>query len=179
MEHQITLHQAEVRRLHIEIFKRKQQGGGMGMPAAQASMAAQPMQPQFGAPPMAAPVIPQNPGFGAPQNTGFGAPQNTGFGAPPPNPPTQAWGAPATPAPQMQQPPAAQNAFAPTPPAPATTSLAPNTRLLNIKGRFLGTVQKQTTQGFAISIKRMGKTKFYDYTTEAACLEEWEAQTNC
>merc|ERR1719187_775717 len=61
--------------------------------------------------------------------------------------------------------------------APAqSTGLTPNGRMVNINGQFLGRVQAVPTEGFAVSIKRLGKAKFFDYTTVEECLEEWIQQ---
>jgi len=54
-----------------------------------------------------------------------------------------------------------------------TNDLAPNGRMLNINGQFLGRVQAVPTEGFAVSIKRLGKPKFFDYKNVADCLKEW------
>jgi len=55
-----------------------------------------------------------------------------------------------------------------------STGLTPNGRMVNINGQFLGRVQAVPTEGFAVSIKRLGKAKFFDYTTVAECLKEWK-----
>merc|ERR1719233_1272211 len=52
--------------------------------------------------------------------------------------------------------------------------LAPNGRMVNINGQFLGRVQAVPTEGFAVSIKRLGKPKFFDYMTVPECLKEWK-----
>jgi len=58
--------------------------------------------------------------------------------------------------------------------APAQSSeLKPNGRMINKNGQFLGRVQAMPTEGFAVSIKRLGKPKFFDYKTVAECLREW------
>jgi len=58
--------------------------------------------------------------------------------------------------------------------APAQSSeLTPNCRMINKSGQFLGRVQAMPTEGFAVSIKRLGKPKFFDYKTVADCLREW------
>lgn len=58
--------------------------------------------------------------------------------------------------------------------APAQSNkLTPNGRMINKDGHFLGRVQAVPTEGFAVSIKRLGKPKFFDYKTVAECLQEW------
>jgi len=58
--------------------------------------------------------------------------------------------------------------------APAQSNeLTPNGRMINKNGQFLGRVQAVPTEGFAVSIKRLGKPKFFDYKTVAECLREW------
>jgi len=54
-----------------------------------------------------------------------------------------------------------------------SNDLTPNGRMVNVNGQFLGRVQAVPTEGFAVSIKRLGKPKFFDYKTVAACLKEW------
>merc|ERR1719334_2869104 len=58
--------------------------------------------------------------------------------------------------------------------APAqSNTLTPNGRMVNKSGQFLGRVQSVPTEGFAVSIKRLGKPKFFDYKTVEECLNEW------
>jgi len=58
--------------------------------------------------------------------------------------------------------------------APAQSNkLTPNGRMINKNGHFLGRVQAVPTEGYAVSIKRLGKPKFFDYKTVAECLQEW------
>jgi len=54
-----------------------------------------------------------------------------------------------------------------------SNNLTANGRMVNINGQFLGRVQAVPTEGFAVSIKRLGKPKFFDYKTVAECLKEW------
>lgn len=54
--------------------------------------------------------------------------------------------------------------------------LIPNGRMIKKNEQFLGRVQAVPTEGFAVSIKRLGKAKFFDYKTVAECLQEWAQQ---
>jgi len=54
------------------------------------------------------------------------------------------------------------------------SKLTPNGRMINKNGNFLGRVQAVPTEGYAVSIKRLGKPKFFDYKTVAECLQEWK-----
>merc|ERR1719445_453201 len=90
------------------------------------------------------------------------------------SPPKQSFGHPSQsslgPALSHQQP----KAFERPQTAPAQSSdLKPNGRMINKSGQFLGRVQAMPTEGFAVSIKRLGKPKFFDYKTVAECLNEW------
>merc|ERR1719233_392986 len=68
------------------------------------------------------------------------------------------------------------NAFERPKTAPVQSSgLKPNGRMVNINGQFLGRVQAVPTEGFAVSIKRLGKAKFFDYVSVTECLKEWKA----
>jgi len=58
--------------------------------------------------------------------------------------------------------------------APAV--LKPDGRMLNKSGNFLGRVQAAASEGCVVSIKRLGKLKFFDYKTVDECLKEWEQQ---
>jgi len=61
--------------------------------------------------------------------------------------------------------------------APLNSSLSTSSgRMLNKIGKFLGRVQSVPTEGFAVSIKRLGKAKFFDYKTVEECLQEWESK---
>jgi len=64
-----------------------------------------------------------------------------------------------------------------TSPLSSNSSLSTSSgRMLNKIGKFLGRVQSVPTEGFAVSIKRLGKAKFFDYKTVEECLQEWEAK---
>jgi len=74
----------------------------------------------------------------------------------------------------IQQP---SNAFERPKTAPCQASdLTPNGRMIKKNEKFLGRVQAVPTEGFAVSIKRLGKAKFFDYKTVAECLQEWAQQ---
>merc|ERR550534_765513 len=74
----------------------------------------------------------------------------------------------------IQQP---SNAFERPQTAPCKASdLTPNGRMIKKNEKFLGRVQTVPTEGFAVSIKRLGKAKFFDYKTVAECLQEWAQQ---
>jgi len=61
--------------------------------------------------------------------------------------------------------------------APLNSNLSTSSgRMLNKIGKFLGRVQSVPTEGFAVSIKRLGKAKFFDYKTVEECLQEWESK---
>jgi len=73
----------------------------------------------------------------------------------------------------IQQP----NAFERPKTAPCqANSLIPNGRMIKKNEQFLGRVQAVPTEGFAVSIKRLGKAKFFDYKSVAECLQEWAQQ---
>merc|ERR1719494_838476 len=74
----------------------------------------------------------------------------------------------------IQQP---SNAFERPQTAPCKANdLTPNGRMIKKNEKFLGRVQAVPTEGFAVSIKRLGKAKFFDYKTVAECLQEWAQQ---
>merc|ERR1719204_857133 len=50
--------------------------------------------------------------------------------------------------------------------------LKPDGRMINKTGRFLGRVQATPSEGCAVTIKRLGKPKFFDYKTVDECLRE-------
>jgi len=69
------------------------------------------------------------------------------------------------------------NAYISRQTAPGNPSvLTPGGRMLNKQGQFLGRVQFVPTEGFAVSIKRLGKAKFFDYRTVEECHQEWESK---
>jgi len=54
--------------------------------------------------------------------------------------------------------------------------LKPDGRMINKAGQFLGRVQAVPSEGCAVTIKRLGKPKFFDYKTVDECLRKWQHQ---
>merc|ERR1719419_995010 len=54
--------------------------------------------------------------------------------------------------------------------------LKPDGRMINKAEKFLGRVQAVPSEGCAVTIKRLGKPKFFDYKTVDECLRKWQQQ---